>query len=108
MSINDIQGRRHSTNDHPRNLEAEEEIRPEPSILGDVVTGDAEAVDAGAAKDELRDDEDDAEFRFVFAAVASSEHTSGPVGQHARDGKAQDRPDEGAPVQIAGPLFVEE
>ena len=108
MSIDDVQGGADGADDHAHDFQAKEEIRPEPAVPVDVVARDAEAVDAGAAENELRDDEHDSELRLVDSSVATGHGARGPVGEEARDDEAEQRADEGARVQIARLLLVEE
>lgn len=108
VRINNIQRGRDSTEHHAHDLECEEEVRPEPAVARRIRGRDAEAKQPRAAEDELGQDEHEAEFGLVDAAVALREVFGARVGEQACEQETQDRAQEGPRVHVACLDFVEE
>lgn len=83
VGVDDVECRGHGAEDHAHDLHGEEEIGPEPAVGPDVAAGNAEPVKTGAAKDELRNDEDEPELGLVDAVIALRHPFHWDVRQHA-------------------------
>lgn len=110
MCINNIQTRRHSAHNHPRNDTPKPKVRPEPSIPARICTAHSEPIQAGTPQHQLHQHKRrQPELRLVHAAVeAACEPARHRVGQQASGSEADKRADEGARVHVAGLDFVEE
>lgn len=108
MRVDDVARRCDSPDNHTSHLKREKEVRPEPAEFVDVGAGYPEAVEARTSEDELRDDEEEAEFRLEYSAVETRKPCGYGVGRRACDEEADDCADEGTSVHIACRYFVEE
>lgn len=104
IRINDVKTARNSTDHHTTDLEGEKHQRHGIAILAgqESIRGGAPAEHADAPKDELRDDQDDAELGLIYAAIAPGHDLGGPVGEPAGDEEPDDGADEGGRVRVAG------
>lgn len=108
MRINDIKRARHRAHHHPHNLQTVEEHRPRPVVLQQIRRHDPEPVQARTPQHELRDHQNDAEFRLVDPPIAARHEFCAPVRQGARDQEADQGADEGARVGVPALDFAPE
>lgn len=70
-------------------------------VFINILCCEAESVQPAAAKDELGDDEEEAEFGLVDAFVFLHHVFGAPVGEEAAEEEAEEGTDEGRSVHVA-------
>src|SRR5215469_12587596 len=106
MSIHNVQRTSNRTHNHPTNNEGDENVWKQPTIPFDIASSDAEPVQPSAAKEELKENQEDTKFRLICSLIKPNHHLINPVRQEAGEDQADDGTDESSCIEVAGVDFI--